>query len=245
MGIVRDFYTPLEQEIIKYKLPLFYNCFPKVVCLISRARKKTVGISRLLAKPFVALHIHPTAVSLLAIPLALISAWFVFKSDFLLSFLFAFLAILIDLFDGEVARVSGKVSLFGNYIEGMIDKTVDFILIGSFVFLFPFETAFALGCSFLASFAKPRLALVIITDNRDWPGLGERGDKMAVLLAGLFAASFMPILFGVETMRLALYLLAFIALIGAIQRIFYAKSLIGDAEEKGTMLPYLKEQGKR
>jgi len=213
--------------------------------LISKVREKSVGISRLLAKPFVVLHIHPTAVSLLAIPLALISAWFVFQLNFLPAFLFAFLAILIDLFDGEVARLSGKVSLFGNYIEGMIDKTVDFILIGSFVFLFPLETALALGCSFLASFAKPRLALVIITDNRDWSGIGERGDKMAVLLAGLFAASFMPILFGLETMELALYLIALIALLGVVQRIFYARKLIKDAEEKGTMLPYLKEQGKK
>ena len=213
--------------------------------MISRVRKKSVGISRLLAKPFVALHIHPTAVSLLAIPLALISAWFVFQLDFLPAFLFAFLALLIDLFDGEVARLSNKVSLFGNYIEGMIDKTVDFILIGSFVFLFPFETVLALGCSFLASFAKPRLALVIITDNRDWSSLGERGDKMAVLLVGLFVASFIPIFFGIETMRLTLCLVAFIALLGVFQRIFYARKLIKDAEEKGTMLPYLKRQGKK
>ncbi len=207
--------------------------------MISKIGVKSSSIVNAVAKLFVLAGIHPMAVSLIAIPFALVSGFFTFHSSFLPAFFFGLLAVLMDLLDGPVARQSGKCSLFGNYIEGTIDKSVDFILIGSFVFLFPFATVLALGCSFLVSFAKPRVALVIITDNRNWPGIGERGDKMVLLLSGMFLASFYPMLFGFETMKFALLLVAIVSIAGLFQRLSYGQKLIKEAKQCGTVLPYL------
>jgi len=212
--------------------------------LISRARKTAEPLFCFLAKPFVAARVHPHIVSFLAIPFALAFGFFVWQKNFPIAFVFGFLALLMDAVDGVVARKLKKCSNFGNYIEGVIDKIVDFILIGSFALLFPVATVLALGFSFLASFAKPRVALVIITDNRDWPGIGERGDKGAILLAGTLAATFFPSVFGIPTIQAALLLVAIIACIGAMQRVLYAKELVKEAEEKGTILPYLKKHKK-
>lgn len=209
--------------------------------MISKLKGNGRAIAFLLAKPFVACRAQPLAVSLLALPPALAFAFFIVRQNFLVAFPFGFLAVLVDLFDGEVARRQGKDSLFGNYLEGIIDKAVDFILIGGFVFLFPVPTVLALGCSFLASFAKPRAGLVIITDNRDWPGIGERGDKLALLLLGTLLAAFFPVVLGAETIPATLFLVAAVSFIGLFQRVFYAKKLIGEAESRGTVLPYLKK----
>ncbi|MCX6799392.1 MAG: CDP-alcohol phosphatidyltransferase family protein [Candidatus Diapherotrites archaeon] len=210
--------------------------------MISKLRGKSHSAANVLAAPFIALGAPPLAVSLFAIPLAVIFAFFVAQRDFLLAFPFGLLAVLIDFVDGAVARRSNKSPVFGSYIDGVIDKVVDFILVGAFVFLFPFATVLALGCSFLASFAKPRVALVIITDNRDWPGIGERGDKLALLLAAVLVSAFLPTLFGAKTMEIGLLLVALISLVGFLQRIFYAKKLVAEAERKGTVLPYLKRK---
>lgn len=219
----------------------FYPPFSlSVFALISRIRKRSIKIASLLAAPFVFCRIPALVVSLLALPFAFVFAFFVLQGVFLFAFPFGLLAVLMDAVDGAVARKNGSASFFGNYIEGVIDKAVDFILIGAFVFLFPAETVAALGCSFLASYAKPRVALVIVTDNRDWPGIGERGDKMAVLLAGVLIAAFSPTPFSFSVIQLALSIVASISFIGLVQRIFFAKKLIKEAERKGGVLPYLK-----
>ncbi len=209
--------------------------------MISRIRKRAEKTISVLSLPFIACRLPPLAVSLLALFFAFLFAFFVLQANFLAAFLFGFLAVLMDLVDGAVARQQGNASLFGNYLDAIIDKAVDFILIGCFVFLFPLATVLALGCSFLASFAKPRVALVIVTNNRDWPGIGERADKMAVLLIGVLIASFKPAVFGFGVIYLTLLAVAAVSLIGVFQRIAYAKKLIMEAQRKGNVLPYLKE----
>lgn len=219
---------------------LFQAFFLWVFALISRIRKRSERIVSLLSIPFVAAGFAPLIVSLLALLFAFAFALFVLQSNFLPAFLFGFLAVLLDLVDGAVARQQGNASLFGNYLDAVIDKAIDFVLIGSFVFSFPFATVLALGCSFLASFAKPRVALVIITDNRDWPGVGERADKMAVLLAGVLVSAFKPTVFGFNVIEATLFAVALVSLIGVFQRISFAKKLIAEAKRKGNVLPYLK-----
>ena len=210
--------------------------------MISRIRKRSEQIVFLLSKPLAAAGLPPLVFSLLALLFASLFAFLVLQSNFLAAFLFGFLAALMDLVDGAVARQNGKASLFGNYLDAVIDKAVDFVLIGCFVFLFPLATVLALGCSFLASYAKPRAALVIVTDNRDWPGIGERADKMVMLLIGVLVASFKPAVFGFSIIYLTLLAIAAVSLIGVFQRVAYAKKLIMEAQRKGTVLPYLKEK---
>ena len=74
----------------------------------------------------------------------------------------------------------------GNYFETMIDKFVDFIMLGSLCVFYPLASVLALGTSMISSYAKPRVGLIIVTDNRDWPAIGEHADKLIVLLLDYF-----------------------------------------------------------
>ncbi|RLG68997.1 MAG: hypothetical protein DRO07_02830 [Candidatus Iainarchaeum archaeon] len=209
--------------------------------MLGRLRDKTKKLAFMLAKPFAVLGVHPNIVSFLGIPLALVAGYFIYSGNYLLASIFALLAITMDFIDGAVAELTKKKSYFGNYFETMMDKYVEMILLGSFVFVFPFESVFALGFSLMESYAKPRVGLVIITDNRDWPAIGEHADKLSLIIIGLLLASFVPAIFGIETLRIVLWLLIAMTIIGGVQRILYAKKLIEEAERKGKILPYLKK----
>jgi phosphatidylglycerophosphate synthase len=208
--------------------------------MISKIRKNIGFIQEIFASPFIFLKVEPNLVSILGLIFALIGAFFVSQQNWFLVLVFFILAPLMDLIDGAVARKLKKKSNFGNYFETMVDKAVDFVMIGSFVIFYPEATVLALGFSMLSSYAKPRVALIIITDNHDWPAIGEHADKLLILLLSIFFA-----FLNYNYIEFALILIAIIAAIGTIQRILYAKKLICESEKKGKLLPYIKKNKER
>ncbi|HNV01098.1 MAG TPA: CDP-alcohol phosphatidyltransferase family protein [archaeon] len=208
--------------------------------MISKIRKSIKWLQEPLAFPFVLLKINPNWVSVFGLVLALIGAYFVYQQNWLFALVFFILAPIMDLIDGTVAKKLNKSSNWGNYFETMIDKFVDFVILASFVFIYPLASVLALGTSMISSYAKPRVGLIVITDNRDWPAIGEHADKLIILLIGLLLA-----VLGYNYLEYFLYFIAIISLIGSIQRMFYAKNLIKEAEKKGTLLPYIKKRKER
>jgi phosphatidylglycerophosphate synthase len=210
--------------------------------MLSKFRSALKPFSGILALPFIKLGIDPNLISVFGFVLALIGAYFVTQQNWFLAFVFFLLAPVMDLIDGTVARALNKKSNWGNYFETMIDKFVDFAMLGSFVFVptLALGSVLALGFSAISSYAKPRVALIIITDNRDWPAIGEHADKLVlVLVALLFAA------IGYNFIEWFLYFVALISAVGSVQRMIYAKGLIVEAEKKKTLLPYIKMKKER
>lgn len=210
--------------------------------MLGTLRPRTKAFTEAVAKPFAAIGFPPALFTLLGPGLAVAAVFFIIQEKFVLGFIFSLLAVSIDFFDGAVARLQKKDSLFGNYFETMIDKLVEIILFLGAAFLFPLAAIFALAFSLLNSYAKPRVALVIITDNRDWPSIGEHAERMLLLLAGIFFSIFSITISNFKILEIALWLIAIIAFIGSIQRMRFAKKLIKEAEQKGNVLPYLKKK---
>jgi len=210
--------------------------------MISKLRGKIGFLQNILAYPFIKLRIDPNLISVFGLVLALIGAYFVTQQNWLLALIFFILAPTMDLIDGTTARALNKRSNWGNYFETMIDKLVDFAMLGSFAFIpmYSIPAVLALGFSAISSYAKPRVGLIIITDNRDWPAIGEHADKLVVLLMGLMLA-----VLGFNYLEYFLYFIALISAIGSVQRIIYAKNLIKEAEKKGELLPYIKKKMER
>jgi archaetidylinositol phosphate synthase len=210
--------------------------------MISKVRGKIGPLQNVLAWPFIKLKIDPNLISVFGLVLAIIGAYFVTQQNWLLALIFFILAPTMDLIDGTTARALNKRSNWGNYFETMIDKLVDFAMLGSFVFVPGMQLAsvLAVGFSAISSYAKPRVALIIITDNRDWPAIGEHADKLAILLIGILVA-----VLGFNYLEYFLYFIALISAIGSVQRIIYAKNLIKEAEKKGELLPYIKNKMER
>ena len=210
--------------------------------MISKVRGNIGPLQRVLSWPFIKLRMDPNLISVIGLVFAIIGAYFVTQGQWLFALIFFILAPAMDLIDGTVARALNKRSNWGNYFETMIDKLVDFAMLGSFVFVPGLQLAsvLALGFSAVSSYAKPRVALIIITDNRDWPAIGEHADKLVVLLVGLLIAAA-----GFNYLVWFLYFIALISAVGSLQRILYAKKLINEAERKGSLLPYIKKRKER
>lgn len=198
-----------------------------------------------LAYPFIALRIHPKWVTLLGVPFALACGLYAYATQqWGLALLLLVLSGLPDAIDGSVARALKLQSLWGNYFETMVDKLVEILIFIGLAFVTPVSAIAALGFGLWSSYAKPRVALVIITDNRDWPAMGEHADKMVILWLGTLWAFFYPAS-GVQILNYTLLIIALITFIGTLQRMQYAKKLIEEAEKKGEILPYLKQGRER
>ena len=197
------------------------------------------------ARPVAALGIHPNIVSALGIAFALPAAYFILQGRFLVAFGLAILAGVMDLIDGSVAALLNKRSHFGNYFDAVVDKFVEFFLYAGFAPSYPLETALVIGFSLIASYTKPRVGLVVVTDNRDWPAIGEHAERLLVFMLGLLASAFINNLWGFKPILLAFYAIILMALAGSAQRILFAKRLIVEAERKNRILPYLKKGRER
>ncbi|MFH1587536.1 MAG: CDP-alcohol phosphatidyltransferase family protein [Candidatus Diapherotrites archaeon] len=199
-----------------------------------------------LAKKIVSLFawtgVTPNMLTLLAIPLAIIAAYFIAAGQFTFALIFIFLSVFIDALDGSLAELTNKKTPFGNYLDAMTDKIVESIIYIGFAFIQPIAAILALSGTMLIAYAKPRAALVVETDNRDWPAIGERGDRLIVLIVGMLVAVFVPEIYGFSTILITLALVAAITWIGAVQRLLYGKALIEEGEKKGKILNYLKKK---
>ncbi len=197
-----------------------------------------------LAFPFIWLRTPPMLITLLGIPFSLACGYAYATQQWFLAGGLLILASVWDGIDGSVARAQGKQSLWGNYFETMVDKLVEILIFIGLAFVAPIAAIAALGFGLWSSYAKPRVALVIITDNRDWPAMGEHADKLVILFAGTLWAALEGV-HAIEIMTNTLWLIALIAFIGTLQRMAYAQRLIVEADKKGEILPYLKHGKER
>ena len=176
--------------------------------------------------------VTPNQITAMSIPLALASAWFIVAGDLALALFFMVFSIFFDNLDGAVAKSTNQTSLFGNYFDAMMDRYVELIIISAFAFTgLWFESLLALGGSFLPSYAKARVGLIIPSDNSDWPAIGDRADRLVILIFGTATAIFYPVVFGYSMLSITLLSIAGVSHISAVQRMFYARGLIDKYEK--------------
>lgn len=206
--------------------------------MIGQLRASVGPLKRLLALPLASVRVSPLAVTLAALPLSLASAALLVSGRPLAAVAVGCAASLTDFLDGAVARAQGRTSAAGNYLEAVVDRVVEIILLLGLAWFYPLPAACALAFSLLVSYAKPRVALVITTDNRDWPGLGDHCDRLLLILVAMLACAWPVQVLGQSGAAWVLWLLAAMAAVGAWQRVQYALSLVQEAEREGRLLPY-------
>jgi soluble lytic murein transglycosylase len=134
------------------------------------------------------------------------------------------LAGLFDFFDGSLARASGQVTPFGAFLDSVIDRYSDLVVLLAIVVLFArmphtrgaiIAMAGLVG-SVMVSYTKARAESIGIECN---VGVMERPERMICLIGGA--------LFGL--LEPALWILAVLANLTAIQRIAFTRRTIRDS----------------
>jgi len=152
------------------------------------------GIGRVVAK----LPIHPNTITLFGLFLcAVVCAYLLITRNL---FIFCFLVggvAFFDLLDGVVARISGKTSRFGSYLDAMTDRFFDGLVIISVASVTGFWvlSIIFLFLSMSVSYAKARAGMEVKINNNEWPDFLERSERLFLYLLGLLLSQIFSITF--------------------------------------------------
>jgi archaetidylinositol phosphate synthase len=162
---------------------------------------------------------HWTLLSLLPVSGAL---YYLSQGLFLPAALLFLATAFIDLVDGSVARVTGRVSKLGAYLDTVVDRYVEFIVIlgvllaGIPGFLLPSSlwVLLYLFGAMMTTYSKAAAKEKGLVSSEIRGGIFERAERLIVLFAGLVLASFNPIY-----LTYVVILLAFATNLTALHRI--------------------------
>ena len=168
------------------------------------------------ARALLALRLRPNHLTVLGLGVSLLAAVSFARSRSLWGAVLLILAGLFDFFDGSLARLSGQVTPFGAFLDSVIDRYSDLVVLAGIVFLFwgrPLEVLLTLLVvigTVMVSYTKARAQAIGVACE---VGLMERPERLIVLIAGgLF-----------DLMTPALWVLAVLVNATAIQRILYTR----------------------
>lgn len=186
---------------------------------------------RSLAKPFADAGFTPNQITLLGLVLVLLNCalFFWHESTFWfglgIAFSFAF-----DALDGAVARMRNMTSKFGGYLDGVVDRYQEIAVYAAIGWVTDWWALvfLTISGSLMVSYNKARTAIEIPIDNRAWPDLMERFERVAILSLALLLDSILtlPEALGGSVLFVALLALGILAHVTAVQRFFRARAML-------------------
>jgi len=148
------------------------------------------------------------------------------RGDFVIGTLVITAFVFSDMLDGIMARLSGRSSDWGAYLDSTLDRVADAAVFGGLVLYYAgpgdneVMASLALACLVLGSVVSYSRARAEGLGMRADVGIAERSERLvAVLLATGFVGWFLPQL----VLLVVLALLAVASLITVLQRILYVR----------------------
>ncbi len=172
--------------------------------------------------------ITPDQLTLAGLALNAVAGWVYSGGAFFIGGLLTLAASFGDMLDGPLARLTGKTSRFGAFLDSTVDRYSDFFLFGGLSFYFAKQESWGwfLAClgiligSSLTSYAKARAESLIPSCS---VGTIERAERIILLLVGSFVLPLLP---------WALVILVVGTNFTAIQRILFVQKTLQDTEGK-------------
>lgn len=143
--------------------------------------------------------IHPNALTLTGLVVNGVAAWILARGEFLYGGLVVLGAAVFDLTDGAVARNANKVTSFGAFLDSVMDRYSDLILLTGLLvhyaridrFSYIVLTAVVMIGSVLVSYSRARSENVIPSCK---VGFMERPERIVLLIIGALFDRMAPVL---------------------------------------------------
>ena len=185
----------------------------------------------LVARLLVKLKFTANLVSILGLILVVINCLlYLYHKNNLIFGLALVVAFSFDALDGAVARITDTQSLYGGYLDAVIDRyqEIFIFLVIAIVNDYWVICFLATTGSLLVSYNKARTAIEIQINNLEWPDLAERFERIILICAGLILDPFFSNtwLFNNGFLFNIILLLAILSHITAIQRFYRARKLL-------------------
>ena len=170
--------------------------------------------------------VNPNVISMLGLLFPVIFFICILNKLYVLG-LFVFIFNLVDLLDGMVARMSGKVTAFGGFLDSTIDRFADFTVIAAFGFAFIVHwdiIAPLIMLTYLISYMRSRTELAAKGKLSASVGIIERTERLILIFVGLLIYALFPktTLMGQNLMACMCLVLMALSVITVAQRVVFA-----------------------
>ena len=189
-----------------------------------RGRVLTRAVLTPPARGLLALHVSPDAVTVAGtVAVAAITLWFIPQGEFLWALLLGGVFVFTDSLDGTMARLSGRSSAWGAFLDSTLDRVSDAAVLCAIALYYGARhsdggqamlgaTLAALVGSVMVSYTRARAEGVGADAS---VGLAERSERLLVIGLGLLLAGFVD----VRALGVAVVLVAVLAWVTVVQRI--------------------------
>lgn len=188
--------------------------------MLSHYKDRIAGWTDPFARILLRLRLRPNHLTVLGLGVSLLAALAFARGRERLAGSLLILSGLFDFFDGSLARLSGQVTPFGAFLDSVIDRYSDLVVLLGLLLLFIragrsseiLMTMAALLGTVMVSYTKARAQSIGVACEI---GLMERPERQICLIAGALLG----------LLPLALWVLAILANFTAIQRIVYTRRI--------------------
>ncbi|ADV64436.1 archaetidylinositol phosphate synthase [Desulfurococcus mucosus] len=194
--------------------------------MLNKLRGRIVLVMERLAKPLVLLGVSPHALTVSSMLVLLVGVFvFAYTSNTLLYLIFIAASSMLDALDGTVARVTGRTSRFGAFLDSTVDRVNDAAMIWSLSILGFNQTyiVLLLVSSMLVSYVRARGESL----GAQLMGIGliERPERILgiVLILLLYNAS-------IHLAEILLLILAILSAATVLQRILQVYRFLGTGD---------------
>lgn len=187
-------------------------------------------VARTLLRPIGSMN--PNVVTCIGSLLNAVAAYLAFHEWFLAASIVFLIGSLMDALDGAIAKVAGRVSAFGGFLDSTLDRVSEGLILGGLGLMFankneslwPVAACFvAIAASYLTSYTRAKAESMGVQCKG---GLASRVERVTVLTAGLLFAEWWFV-----SIEIAVYVLAVTAALTVVQRVFHVKRALPDGHK--------------
>jgi CDP-diacylglycerol---glycerol-3-phosphate 3-phosphatidyltransferase len=165
--------------------------------MLGRYRGEVARVADPVARALVGLRVRPNQLSFLGLVGSMCAAAAFAADQRRLAGLCLVVAGALDILDGALARVSGQVSPFGAFLDSVLDRYSDLLVLTGLVFLFArlgrlegvVAVLLAVIGTVMVSYTRARAESI---DVECRVGFMERGERMLVLILGALLDLLVP-----------------------------------------------------
>ena len=170
--------------------------------------------------------VHPNVLTLIGLVVNGVAAWILASGEFLYAGLVILCGAVFDLTDGAVARSANKVTRFGAFLDSVMDRYSDLILLTGLLvhyaridrFSYIVLTAVVMIGSVLVSYSRARSENLIASCK---VGFLERPERIVLLIIGTLF----------DRMAAVLWVMAFLSNLTVVQRIVHTWNQSREADQ--------------
>lgn len=186
--------------------------------MLSRYKVPLQRLGDPVARVLLRAHVRPNHLTGLGLGVSVVAAYAFATGRLRVGAALLALAGLFDFFDGSLARLANSVSAFGAFLDSVVDRYSDLVVLMGLVLYYErtgdsggvFVTMAAVVGTIMVSYTKARAQSVGV---RCEVGLMERPERLIVLIAGA----------GLSVLTSAMVVLAVLTNVTALQRIWHTR----------------------